>query len=1049
MGQLPETALENSFIELDSVLFKRYLEQLDQFPVLKNDQLLDKVSGKIRLNRIKKIVYDRNEDNLEKMNSVLSSMAAHNASVFILLQGDGEKTNIHIGTHSADIENSHISFETFERSLIAGFPGLETEELFADDFRTISRKILSPDIQHIASISGVPSLKDSESDSFIQGIEKIVDGMEGREYFAIMLATPVERQQLDQVEAAYQELYTALAFMESQQLTLSENESKAMGTSVSEGITRTLTNSIGKTETVTQGSTETTSQTKTKSAVDSKRAISGAAVGAAAGATLGGVGAGAGAGAGAVLGFIGGLFSGSKSDTTSSSKNRSYSESSTITKSRAEAKSHTETITETNTLGTGKSYQYTFKNRRITYLLELIDEQLGRIRECKNHGMWNWGSYFLSQTKSSALIGADLLAGILSGESTGIERNAIINWSADSMDNGNFSNICACLAQFTHPVFDTSGVYSLNQTSPTSLVSTKELTVGMSLPQKSLPGIPVFDSVEFGRSVSTYSTKTVKKNIPVGSVYHLGRINKNLKVDLNADSLTSHLFITGSTGSGKSNTIYSLIDTLWKEYRVPFLIVEPAKGEYKNVFGGYRSVSVLGTNQSLTPILKINPFSFLESIHVTEHIDRFIEILNAIWPMYAAMPAVLKAGMEKSYENMGWDLLTSECKYGRVFPDFQDLLDVLPDILEESEYSSEMKGNYTGALVTRVQSLTNGYFRTIFQKDELESDIIFDKPCIVDLSRIGSSETKSLLMGILFMKLQEYRMSSASENNIALKHITVLEEAHNLMRRASFDQSGEGANLQGKAVEMISNSIAEMRTYGEGFIIADQAPGLLDQSVIRNTNTKVILRLPDWEDRELVGKAANLKEEQIEELARLRTGCAAVYQNDWQQAVLCQFERFNGDEEKVFQGNTDKPILQEEDPHRYYRTKLVKFYLSQENADITVDNPVKWSKVAKSYFPCIVQKIDNKEKLDIKDFAMILRIMKFNKKSEDTSFNDDDLDLILRKSFSFINTEELSLITRELIIAAIFYALKELYPNKTECIDGSIKKLKYWYKELF
>ena len=41
---------------------------------------------------------------------------------------------------------------------------------------------------------------------------------------------------------------------------------------------------------------------------------------------------------------------------------------------------------------------------------------------------------------------------------------------------------------------------------------------------------------------------------------------------------------------------------------------------------------------------------------------------------------------------------------------------------------------------------------------------------------------------------------------------------------------------------MITNGIAEMRTYGEGFIIVDQFPNLLDPSAIRNTNTKIILR---------------------------------------------------------------------------------------------------------------------------------------------------------------------------------------------------------------
>ena len=91
---------------------------------------------------------------------------------------------------------------------------------------------------------------------------------------------------------------------------------------------------------------------------------------------------------------------------------------------------------------------------------------------------------------------------------------------------------------------------------------------------------------------------------------------------------------------------------------------------------------------------------------------------------------------------------------------------------------------------------------------------------------------------------------------------------------------------------MLANAIAEMRTYGEGFIIADQAPGLLDLSVIRNTNTKIIMRLPDRSDRELVGGAANLNDDQIVELAKLPCGVAAIYQNEWIQPVLCKVNKF-------------------------------------------------------------------------------------------------------------------------------------------------------------
>ena len=98
-----------------------------------------------------------------------------------------------------------------------------------------------------------------------------------------------------------------------------------------------------------------------------------------------------------------------------------------------------------------------------------------------------------------------------------------------------------------------------------------------------------------------------------------------------------------------------------------------------------------------------------------------------------------------------------------------------------------------------------------------------------------------------------------------------------------------------------------MRTYGEGFIIADQAPGLMDMSVIRNTNTKIIMRLPDQTDRELVGKAANLNEDQIKELAKLPCGVAAIYQNEWVQPVLCKVDRF-ADKDKSYTFTPDNDV---------------------------------------------------------------------------------------------------------------------------------------------
>lgn len=256
-----------------------------------------------------------------------------------------------------------------------------------------------------------------------------------------------------------------------------------------------------------------------------------------------------------------------------------------------------------------------------------------------------------------------------------------------------------------------------------------------------------------------------------------------------------------------------------------------------------------------------------------------------------------------------------------------------------------MKSNYTGSLVTRVKSLTNGLNGQIFSSDEIENTTLFDKNVIVDLSRVGSQETKALIMGILVMRLSEHRMAFSGMNQ-PLKHITVLEEAHNILKRTSTEQSSEGANIAGKAVEMLSNAIAEMRTFGEGFIIADQSPNAVDISAIRNTNTKIIMRLPDENDRQLAGKSSGVNDEQIEEIAKLPKGVAIIYQNDWLEPVLCQIHHFASEEiaYKYDAIKIDKPREKEFD---YHLEKFILNKSSEVNLNIIEEGVFKFNLPAK------------------------------------------------------------------------------------------------------
>ncbi len=566
----------------------------------------------------------------------------------------------------------------------------------------------------------------------------------------------------------------------------------------------------------------------------------------------------------------------------------------------------------TATVGKNESITQSFTNYNIKHALEKLEMQMKRLDTSSALGFWEFGAYVISRDPIITTNVAHSYLALTQGEESFMCQAAVNYWRGDmgedNVESMEAKEICSYLQQLRHPLFGidekilenhpTFIIYPTIVTATTGL-SGKELAYSLNFPRKSISGLPVIECAEFGRNVSKFDSISDEneKTIQIGKIFHMHH-KEAANVDLTINSLASHTFVTGSTGSGKSNTVFQILDKCSDQEEVKFLVVEPAKGEYKDVFGNRDDVHVYGTNPKLTDLLRINPFSFPSQIHILEHLDRLVEIFNVCWPMYAAMPAVLKEAVEKSYEDSGWDLTDSTNSYGEnLYPTFADVARNIRTIIDSSEYDAENKGAYKGSLITRLKSLTNGINGLIFTTDEIDNQKLFDENVIVDLSRVGSSETKSLIMGLLVLKLQEYRMTNGATNS-ALRHITVLEEAHNLLKRTDTAQHQESGNLLGKSVEMLTNAIAEMRTYGEGFIIADQAPALLDMAVIRNTNTKIIHRLPDLGDRELVGKAANLNDSQIEEIAKLPCGVAAVYQNEWIQSVLCNVSLFTDKNER-------------------------------------------------------------------------------------------------------------------------------------------------------
>lgn len=961
--------LANQLTLADHLVYKKYLPELQNYPLVEPSEEMKRtldVKTCIKLFQMKKLTLKKGEDMLQNLSTVYHSSMALGCSLAVMVDvpADGAPADIYLGVRqnpgrqSIDNRDLAISGDAIEKGMKSNFPGSEVQELHQEEIDALledDNGSFGSAQSAIASVSCVAALRDkskTEDKAFIQGIERFIDAMDGDAYTALFLAEPVTEETQAGIRNGYEELYSALSPFRKTTWSYTENESHAVmetfcsGTSdtVTDGTSSGFSDEQGRNTGfnfnagMNQGTTNTIGQSHavTRLRLPSKRTMVGVAAGAsilalgavAASAVFPPAGAaivsaastvGAAVKAGPLFGAVVPMVAGHETNGTAWSTARSigkslgfgmsrgyntaHTDSSTVERSNAHSTNEQHSNGTTDTHGTVRTQQIEVCNKAVEELLTRIDEQIKRTKESEDYGCYSCAAYFLSSRPSKALLAANTYRSLMIGEGSSVESGAVNLWQ----DRASVTAMREYLKRFTHPVFARqlweNEADSLFYTAGT-LVSGRELPMHLGLPTRSVHGLPIIEHAEFGRNVPDEAMPDEDK-MNLGKIYHMGK-EEAAGLILNRQAMASHTFITGSTGTGKSNAVYHLLDEITKNGQTTFLVVEPAKGEYKNVFGNCTDVQVFGTNPRETPLLRMNPFAFPENIHILEHIDRLVEIFNACWPMYAAMPAVLKDAIERSYQKVGWDLRNSESEKG-IFPTFFDLLDILPGVIEESHYSKDTQSDYVGALCTRVKSLTNGIYGSVLCAEDALSDAeMFDQNVIVDLSRVGSMETKSLLMGILVMKLQEYRMCSSGMNS-RLRHVTVLEEAHNLLRKTSAEQSQEGANLQGKSVEMLANAIAEMRTYGEGFIIADQAPGLLDMSVIRNTNTKIILRLPDEEDRKLVGKSAALKEAQIDELSKLPLGVAAVYQNEWPEAVLCKIEAYPMPENAVYHKPSKMP----------------------------------------------------------------------------------------------------------------------------------------------
>lgn len=368
--------------------------------------------------------------------------------------------------------------------------------------------------------------------------------------------------------------------------------------------------------------------------------------------------------------------------------------------------------------------------------------------------------------------------------------------------------------------------------------------------------------------------------------------------------MNRHTFVCGMTGSGKTNSVHHLLSSVGK---FPYLVIEPVKGEYHSLPEVKNYTMTAGSDKALY----LNPFWFPKGSSLQYHIDYLKQIISSAFDLYAAMPNILEQCLVLVYQHCGWDFIQNENRYvselpeEMLYPTFSDLCQEVEAYITKSNFSEELKGNYRGALLSRLQSFTSGPKGMLLNTSKhLSCEELSEKRVVISLDSLADDADKSIVMGIIIAQYYEYLKSKCvGSTKKELQHLVVIEEAHHLFAgdAAASASSAEGGSRQNSSqglVKTLNNMLAEIRAYGEGFIIVDQSPSALHPSVLKNTGIKVAHRIDYGKDIDVMRDVLLLDKEDLE-LAMLKQGQALIHFGGMRSSAKVQVPECKSKEESV------------------------------------------------------------------------------------------------------------------------------------------------------
>lgn len=374
---------------------------------------------------------------------------------------------------------------------------------------------------------------------------------------------------------------------------------------------------------------------------------------------------------------------------------------------------------------------------------------------------------------------------------------------------------------------------------------------------------------ESGKVNKTYTSNIINAgDITVGKLRSSSREDT---IGFSLKDLAKHMLVVGTPGSGKTTFSVSLLDRLWKEHNIPFLVIEPAKNEYRALVQSIPDLQVFTPGKNFISPFVFNPFVPPKNVKLETYKSTLKTAFAAGVSMTTPLDKIFEEAINNCYSDFRWlDTYTTDNK-GKIF-NITDFVRCFQNTFDEIGYTGDAK-NIGRAGVVRLNSLVN-LFDNYYS---IPIEDLLNKPTVIELAAIENSDQKSLIIALLLLSILAY-VNANYIGEGGLKNVILLEEAHVLLDADSNKSEGE-SNPSAIAQGLVKRMLAEIRSYGVGLVIADQSPRKVGMDVVALTDMKLSFRLVEAQDKQIIADSTNMSETQLQRLSKLRPGEAFLFFN--------------------------------------------------------------------------------------------------------------------------------------------------------------------------